>query len=1186
LTFELLEARSLLSVVPTPAAASLFQPALKAHRLSTSDAVGSSNPVGLTPNEVRGAYGLGTYTAGVLNNGISFGGIDGDGRGQTIALIDLYDDPTALNDLNAFSTYFGLPTFGGAGQPTFQKLNQNGKSSPLPRTDPSGPASSDWEVEESLDMEWAHATAPMANIILFEASSDLLAAVQSANQIPGVVVISMSWTEDEIPTETQDDSSLFTTPSGHIGGAASVGGTEIAGGITYVAATGDSGAYDPGTTTIAPQYPASSPNVVAVGGTSLTINGDSYGSESSWGNGTASGGSAGGGGGGISQYEPQPTYQKGITNAFSTSNRSYPDVSADANPGDGVPVYDSYDFGSSTPWFDGSLGGTSLSTPLWTGIIAVADEGRAISGLGSLNGKTQTLPLLYQIDSVAPASFHDITTGNSIGPTSGSPSYYPGPGFDLATGIGSPAGNLLVPGLVGIPTVTTPASASPSPVTGGTTTLSVAATASDEASNLTYTWTATSLPTGAAAPTFSVNGTSAANNTMVTFSQTGTYTFSVTIADSLTGGSATSTVSVTVLGTVAAPAVTGVSPTAGPSPGGTTVTITGSGFTGATAVDFGSVAADSFTVNSATQITATSPAGTGTVDVTVVTPNSTSATSPADQFSYMAAPAVTGVSPTAGPLVGGTTVTITGSGFTGATAVDFGSVAAGSFTVNSATQITATSPAGTGTVNVTVVTPNGTSATSPADQFSYSAAPAVTGVSPTAGPLAGGTTVTITGSGFTGATAVDFGGVAAGSFTVNSATQITATSPAGTGTVDVTVVTPNGTSATSPADQFSYSAAPAVTGVSPMLGPLAGGTTVTITGSGFTGATAVDFGSVAAGSFTVNSATQITATSPAGTGTVDVTVVTPNGTSATSAADQFTYNSWIIVGTGDFTGSGKADVLWENTSTGLVGVWIPGTAGATWLGLGTAPLNAGWTIAGVGNFAGHTNGEVDILWENTSTGVVGAWLTAPTGVTWLNLGVAPLNAGWMIAGVGDFAGHASGEVDILWENTGTGQVGAWITGGGWLGLGVAPLNAGWTIAGVGDFNGDGKADVLWQNQSTGMIGAWITGTTGVSWLGLGTAPLNAGWTIAGVGDFNGDGKADVLWENTSTGVVGVWITETSGVSWLGLGGVPLNQGWTIAGVGDFNGDGKADVLWESLDTGVVGAWITGTSVSWLGLGTV
>ena len=254
-------------------------------------------------------------------------------------------------------------------------------------------------------------------------------------------------------------------------------------------------------------------------------------------------------------------------------------------------------------------------------------------------------------------------------------------------------------------------------------------------------------------------------------------------------------------------------------------------------------------------------------------------------------PTVTSVTPNNGPPAGGTSVTITGTNFSGATAVKFGGNAAGLFSVVSATQITATSPAGTGTVDVTVTTPGGTSATGAADQFSYESAPTVTAVNPNTGSPGGGTSVTITGTNFTGATAVSFGGNAAGSFSVVSATQITATAPAGTGTVDVRVTTPGGTSATGAGDQFTYGSAPAVTGVSPNTGPPSGGTGVTITGANFTGATAVRFGGTAASSFSVVSATQITATAPAGTGTADVTVTTPNGTSSTSSADQFSYGA-------------------------------------------------------------------------------------------------------------------------------------------------------------------------------------------------------------------------------------------------------------------------------------------------------
>ncbi len=351
---------------------------------------------------------------------------------------------------------------------------------------------------------------------------------------------------------------------------------------------------------------------------------------------------------------------------------------------------------------------------------------------------------------------------------------------------------------------------------------------------------------------------------------------------------------------VPAPTVSAVSPTSGPTTGGTPVTITGTNLTGATAVKFGTAAATGVTVVSATSVTATSPAGTGTVDVTVTTPGGTSATSTSDQFTYTVStvPTVTAVNPSSGPTSGGTPVTITGTNFSGVTGVKFGTTAATGVVVNSTTSISVTAPAGSaGAVDVTVAASGGTSATTSADQYTYVAAPTVTSVSPSMGPSTGGTQVTITGTNFTGTQAVEFGTVAAISFTVNSATSITATPRAeSTGTVDVTVLTPGGTSATSSADHFTFvtPSPPTVVSVSPSSGPTSGGTSVTITGTNFTGASAVDFGSTAATGVVVNSATSITATAPAGTGTVDVTVTTPGGTSATGSADQFAYTASTV----------------------------------------------------------------------------------------------------------------------------------------------------------------------------------------------------------------------------------------------------------------------------------------------------
>ena len=256
------------------------------------------------------------------------------------------------------------------------------------------------------------------------------------------------------------------------------------------------------------------------------------------------------------------------------------------------------------------------------------------------------------------------------------------------------------------------------------------------------------------------------------------------------------------------------------------------------------------------------------------------------------------LSPSHGSAAGGTSVVISGNNFTSATAVKFGALAATSFIVNSPTQITAVAPAGTvgQQVDVSVVTPDGTTPNTVADLFTYDdLVPTLTGLTPSHGRAAGGTSVIIAGTKLTGATSVKFGSVAAASFTVNSATQITAVAPAGTAgqQVDVTITTANGTTAVTAADNFTYDIpAPTVTRVSPVHGPVAGGTSVVVLGANLNGATAVRFGSVAAASFIVNSSTQITAVAPAGTAgqQVDVSVTTLGGASAATVVDHFYYN--------------------------------------------------------------------------------------------------------------------------------------------------------------------------------------------------------------------------------------------------------------------------------------------------------
>src|SRR5207237_119867 len=292
---------------------------------------------------------------------------------------------------------------------------------------------------------------------------------------------------------------------------------------------------------------------------------------------------------------------------------------------------------------------------------------------------------------------------------------------------------------------------------------------------------------------------------------------------------------------------------------GTSVTVSGTNFTGATSVTFNGVGA-TFTVTSSTAIRATVPAGATTGPLSVTTPGGT-ATS-ANAFAVLNPPTIASFSPGSGPV--GTSVTISGTNFTGATSVSFNGVGA-TFTVTSDTAIRATVPAGATTGPVSVTTPGGT-ATS-ASSFTVVSAPTIAGLSPTTGPV--GTSVTISGTNFSGATAVAFNGTNA-TFTVTSDTAIQATVPAGATTGPVSVTTPGGT-ATS-ASSFTVLSPPTIASFAPGSGPV--GTSVTISGTNFSGATAVAFNGVSA-TFTVTSSTAIQAIVPAGATTGPLSVSTP-----------------------------------------------------------------------------------------------------------------------------------------------------------------------------------------------------------------------------------------------------------------------------------------------------------------------
>ena len=386
---ECLETRQLLSVAGTVLSQIVAAPSVTATPL-----VYNSSPTGLSPSQVRQAYGLGA---------VSFqgGAIAGDGSGQTIAIVSAYDAPTIGADLKQFDSQFGLPN-----PPSFLKYYQPG----VTRRD------SGWALETALDVEWAHAMAPGANLVLVEARTaslnDLFNAVNFARSLPGVVAVSMSWGTREFAGQTAYDS-LFTTPPGHLGGNGQ------AGGITFVAASGDAGAWS------GVSYPGSSPNVLSVGATTLNLGaGASYSSESGWTDST----------GGFSVREAAPAYQNAaqVASGLSYGLRTVPDVAGVGDPSTGVSVYDSFAYGGHSGWF--TVGGTSASAPQWAGLIAVADQGLALAGKGSL-GNAQSV--LYAMPSSA---FHDVTSGFN--------GYSARSGYDLVTGLGTPVASQLVAGVL------------------------------------------------------------------------------------------------------------------------------------------------------------------------------------------------------------------------------------------------------------------------------------------------------------------------------------------------------------------------------------------------------------------------------------------------------------------------------------------------------------------------------------------------------------------------------------------------------------------------------------------------------------------------------------------------------------------------------------------------------------------
>ncbi len=334
---------------------------------------------GLTPAQFRKAYGIDQ--------------LPNNGAGITVAIVDAYGNPNAQADLDAYDKAYGLP----AG--TVTTIYPQG---PIANVDEG------WALETDLDIQMVHAIAPKANIILEAAKSptngNLLGAVKDAYQKRGAKVVSMSFGGGEFASQTSKKAD----------GIFAAGNAK---GVSFTASSGDNGT--------GAQYPAASPYVVSVGGTTLNVQPDgTYVSETAW----------SGSGGGISAFENAPVFQAG----FNTHpKRGIPDVAMVGDPATGVMIYDSFGYNKQKGFF--ILGGTSVAAPMFAGVLALVDQGRA-SSLKVANVEIYaTAKAHYTTD------FHDVVAGNNgaCGAICNA-----GKGYDYVTGLGSPVANKLVPDLI------------------------------------------------------------------------------------------------------------------------------------------------------------------------------------------------------------------------------------------------------------------------------------------------------------------------------------------------------------------------------------------------------------------------------------------------------------------------------------------------------------------------------------------------------------------------------------------------------------------------------------------------------------------------------------------------------------------------------------------------------------------
>jgi len=355
------------------------------HLILASEDVQSNatSPQGETPASLGCVYALvSSLIPGCPIKGTSINPAGGSG---IIAIVDAYDDPHAAGDLNLFSKTFGFPQC-NATNPCFHKVYASGTK---PAVD------CGWAQEESLDIEWAHAMAPGATIVLVEAASssltDLLKAVKKAVAIITTQgarsgEVSMSWSSSEFAGETTLDSYFK------------------ANGVVFFASSGDTGGVN--------GWPSVSPNVVSAGGTTVNRNASgNFINETGW----------SGSGGGPSAFESRPSYQDFLVSLVG-SQRGAPDFSFDANPNSGVSVYDSTPCGGYVGWL--VFGGTSVASPALAGIVNAAGRFFASSDM--------ELSTIYS-NLGSPADFTDITSG-----TAGH--FQAIPGWDFVTGVGTDVG--------------------------------------------------------------------------------------------------------------------------------------------------------------------------------------------------------------------------------------------------------------------------------------------------------------------------------------------------------------------------------------------------------------------------------------------------------------------------------------------------------------------------------------------------------------------------------------------------------------------------------------------------------------------------------------------------------------------------------------------------------------------------